>query len=240
MKTMDTLKLAIAGALLAAPLAPGETLVLTSPGPEAIADLGQAVVVLDAAPAGSPTVGDVEVDLGVTHPWIGDLVITLEHEGVTVRLVDRIGLATYPFACGGDDIAATFEDDATVTPEDQCAPKVSPNITGIVAPADALSAFDGLPAAGAWTLTVADAAAFDAGTLDSVTLRLGLVPAPGCVGDVNGDGATDVFDFSDLAAAFGTAPGDPAWNPDADLNGDDAVDVFDFSELAADFGCGGG
>jgi hypothetical protein len=50
---------------------------------------------------------------------------------------------------------------------------------------------------------------------------------------------TDVFDFSDLAAAFGATPADPNWDPGADLNGDDVVDVFDFSDLAADFGCVG-
>ncbi len=60
-------------------------------------------------------------------------------------------------------------------------------------------------------------------------------PAPACAGDVNGDGSTDVFDFSDLAANFGAGPG--ATRAQGDLTGDGFVDVFDFSELAADFGC---
>jgi hypothetical protein len=62
-----------------------------------------------------------------------------------------------------------------------------------------------------------------------------LVPVPGCAGDVDGDGDTDVFDFADLSANFGAAPG--ATREQGDLTGDGVVDVFDFSELAADFGC---
>jgi hypothetical protein len=61
-------------------------------------------------------------------------------------------------------------------------------------------------------------------------------PGPDCVGDVNGDGVTDVFDFSDLAANFGAGPG--ATREQGDLTGDGFVDVFDFGALTADFGCG--
>jgi hypothetical protein len=64
------------------------------------------------------------------------------------------------------------------------------------------------------------------------------VCTPACPGDIDGDGDTDVFDFADLTAAFGTSLGDPGYNPDADLTGDDTVDVFDFGELTSDFGCG--
>jgi hypothetical protein len=76
------------------------------------------------------------------------------------------------------------------------------------------------------------------GPWDESNATFVVVPAPaGCAGDVNGDGETNVFDFSELAAAFGSTPGDAHWNPNADLNDDDEVDVFDFSELAANFGC---
>jgi hypothetical protein len=64
-----------------------------------------------------------------------------------------------------------------------------------------------------------------------------LVITPGvvCPGDVDADGDVDVFDFSDMAAAFGSGP--CAAPAQGDVNGDGEVDVFDFAELAAGFGC---
>ena len=53
-------------------------------------------------------------------------------------------------------------------------------------------------------------------------------------GDVNFDGSVDVFDFADLAAAFGAVGNPPFSNADTDGDGD--TDVFDFSDLAANFG----
>jgi beta-glucanase (GH16 family) len=63
------------------------------------------------------------------------------------------------------------------------------------------------------------------------------VPVPSCVGDVNGDGVTDVFDFGELAANFGAGP--DATRAQGDVTGDGVVDVFDFGEIAGDFGCDG-
>jgi hypothetical protein len=59
-------------------------------------------------------------------------------------------------------------------------------------------------------------------------------PPPVCVGDITGDGFTDVFDFGVLLSNFGdpVAPGTLG-----DLSGDGSVDVFDFAILAGDFGC---
>ncbi len=75
-----------------------------------------------------------------------------------------------------------------------------------------------------------------AGTPLVIDVVATVVPAPACVGDVNGDGSTDVFDFSDLAGSFGAGPG--ATREMGDLTGDGWVDVFDFADLAVDFGCG--
>jgi len=56
------------------------------------------------------------------------------------------------------------------------------------------------------------------------------------MGDVTHDGAVDGKDISKIAAAFGSYPGHPRWNPIADLNRDDAVDGKDISKCAANFG----
>jgi len=59
-------------------------------------------------------------------------------------------------------------------------------------------------------------------------------PPPGCLGDLTGDGDTNVLDFSIFAANFGqSAP--PFTNGDFDGNG--FVNVLDFSIFASDFGC---
>ena len=57
----------------------------------------------------------------------------------------------------------------------------------------------------------------------------------GCVGDIDGDGDTDVFDFAILAPNFGMSGFPPFTN--GDLDGDGDVDVFDFGIFAPDFGC---
>jgi PKD repeat protein len=64
------------------------------------------------------------------------------------------------------------------------------------------------------------------------------------VGDINGDGKVDMKDIALVAAAFGTSPGHPRWNPDADITGptylvpDNKVDMRDVSLVAKNFGKG--
>ncbi|MEO1128243.1 MAG: dockerin type I domain-containing protein, partial [Planctomycetota bacterium] len=65
------------------------------------------------------------------------------------------------------------------------------------------------------------------------------VPAP-CPGDTNGDGFTNLSDFSALAGNFG-ATGLPFGSGQSralgDLNDDGEVNLADFSILGSDFGC---
>lgn len=62
------------------------------------------------------------------------------------------------------------------------------------------------------------------------------------VGDINGDGKVDMRDVAIAAAAFGTRPGEPKWNPDADITGsipmvpDGVVDMRDVATIAKNFG----
>jgi PKD repeat protein len=64
------------------------------------------------------------------------------------------------------------------------------------------------------------------------------------VGDINGDGKVDMKDIALVAAAFGTSPGHPRWNPDADITGpiylvpDSKIDMRDVSLVAKNFGQG--
>jgi PKD repeat protein len=64
------------------------------------------------------------------------------------------------------------------------------------------------------------------------------------IGDINGDGVTDMRDIALAAHAFGSYPDTPRWNPDADITGpeylvpDGTVDMRDVALIARHFGSG--
>ena len=115
------------------------------------------------------SITDVVIDLGITHTWIGDLVITLTSPaGTTITLGDQPGVPASNFGCNGDDIAVAFDDAAANTAtdfENACAN--APAISGAYQPVDMLSTFDGEDAAGDWTICVSDAVNEDSGTITS-------------------------------------------------------------------------
>ncbi len=61
---------------------------------------------------------------------------------------------------------------------------------------------------------------------------------PACLGDVDGDGDTDLSDLAELLAAYGASEGDPGYNPDADFDANGMIDLSDLAFLLADYGCG--
>jgi len=117
--------------------------------------------------ADSFTIGDVDVDLGITHTWIGDLDIVVTHNGVSQSIWER--------QCGSaNDIQATADDEGTVT---LCSAINAGPIDAVHYPTEAaglgpLSVFDGMDAAGDWTITVTDNAFGDDGTLDQWSLHI--------------------------------------------------------------------
>jgi len=95
-------------------------------------------------------IGDIDIELDVTHTYIGDLIIDLEApSGVTVRLHDRSG--------GGDDnINVVYDDDDGALPD---------------GPGE-LADFVGEIVTGTWTLRISDNAGADQGSLDAWTLKI--------------------------------------------------------------------
>jgi parallel beta-helix repeat protein len=55
-------------------------------------------------------------------------------------------------------------------------------------------------------------------------------------GDINKDMKVDYKDLFQLAAAYGSTPEKPNWNPHADLNNDDTVDCKDLFILSTNYG----
>ncbi len=133
-------------------------------------------IVLVNAPVNVPesfVITDLDVTVDANHTWVGDLdAMLLSPMGDTVRLFDRPGSPASGDGCDGDDLIATFDDDATNTAEqfeDACAN--APAISGEYQPAQPLAAFNGNNANGTWTLRLFDNyAGFDAGVLNGVTL----------------------------------------------------------------------
>lgn len=178
-------------------------------------------------------VTSVTASVVVTHPWVGDLSLVLrDPSGLEVPLLDRPGIPSLgfpgPWGCGGDDIDVTFVDGA-VEAESTCSLTAVPVIAGSVSPLQPLSVFVGRPAAGTWTLTASDAAAFDAGTLGTACLTIAYEAA--CLGDLSRDGQVDGADLGQLLGSWG-----PCVGCNADITGDGAVDGSDLAIVLGAWG----
>jgi hypothetical protein len=55
-------------------------------------------------------------------------------------------------------------------------------------------------------------------------------------GDLNSDGKIDIRDMAIVAAAYGSYPTLPKWNPVADINHDGKIDTYDLVLVAKDYG----
>ncbi len=120
----------------------------------------------------SALVQDVNVTANVTHPYVGDLTLSLiTPANTTIPLSVRRGGS-------GDNFTSTVFDDEAATP---IASGNAP-YTGSFTPDSPLSAADGQGAAGDWRLKAVDSAAQDIGSLGNWTLTLAfpnLACAPG-------------------------------------------------------------
>ena len=105
------------------------------------------------------TIDDIDVRVDLDHTWDSDLqLILISPDRTKVRLFNRSGGS-------GDDIMATFDDEATTAIADGSAP-----FDGDFIPDRSLSKFDGESTQGTWKLRIRDRAAGDVGTIYGVTL----------------------------------------------------------------------
>lgn len=113
---------------------------------------------------GGYTIGDINVNMNITHSWIGDITITLQGpEAIGSPIITLLDIP-----CGDNqNINCTMDDNGGV-------PACSgiPAITGNIAPVDPLSSLNTLPADGEWTLRVLDHNNEDGGVINSFSINL--------------------------------------------------------------------
>jgi len=141
--------------------------------PTAIADNSTNSSVINVSDA--YCVGDIQLDLNVTHTYVGDLRFVLSHDTTTVTIINR------PQSGGGGNCSSNnynirLEDSGTGgSIQTTCGASGSdptPTSPPSYTPANAFSAFNGKIVTGVWTLTVSDLAGGDTGAINAWSLRI--------------------------------------------------------------------
>ena len=122
----------------------------------------------------------VSLYLDISHSWVGDLVVRLNHQnsGVSITTLDRPG--SPPLGCGNNDVVAILDDGAAQPADDKCA-SYPHAISGIYLPSQELRTFSSESAYGTWQLNVSDQYQNDTGALNHWCLEAKLadtMPAP--------------------------------------------------------------
>lgn len=106
--------------------------------------------------------------VGLDHPFVGDLVVTLKSpQGTIVTLINQAGGVNND---GNNFCNTVLDDEALATKLIQNVTPAQAPYTGTFRPAGSLSAFDGQKANGTWTLNVSDRAAQDTGNVRAFSL----------------------------------------------------------------------
>lgn len=104
---------------------------------------------------------DLDVAVRINHTWVSDLTARLSLVGGPyVTLFESPGLT----CAAGANIDATLNDEANTPIGASCNPN-PPVFSGNLSPLEPLAAFDDVPLAGTWRLTLSDNAPLDGGTL---------------------------------------------------------------------------
>ena len=201
----------------------------------------------------SGPIADVNVGLGIDHPYAGDLRVTLQRTGgATITLLDRPGVPASALGTQRDGFACLLDDEGAGGPIEDVPTANGPPIISPPSylPDDLLSTFDGVQRHGNWKLTVSDNAGQDTGTVNAWSLYFS-DPATSldcnnndvpdecepdcdndgtpdaCEADGDGDGTPNDCDGCPNDASK-TAPGQCGCGaPDTDTDGDGVADCVD-------------
>jgi len=129
-----------------------------------IADTANSGASVPLTITGGYTIGDINVNMNITHTYVQDMTITLEGPAAIGSPV--IILLAEP--CGDNDNINCVMDDDGIAPACTGVPAIS----GHIAPVDTLSSLNTLPADGEWTLRVVDPYNGDGGTINLFSIDL--------------------------------------------------------------------
>jgi subtilisin-like proprotein convertase family protein len=174
------------------------------------------------------TIMDLNVDMNITHTWVGDLQITLESPSGTQALIFDGGAD----GCSGDNINDIYDDESANALACQAGSgDAFPEADYM--PSNPLSVFDGESTLGTWTLSVEDTAGGDAGTIDTWGIIYEYEGTPTAafpiILDENGQATVDPLDLiADTIEACGiaTAAADITEFDCSDIGGIILVTVF--------------
>jgi subtilisin-like proprotein convertase family protein len=191
---------------------------------------------------GAGVIADVNVRVHDDYR-VGDVAIRLTHAGVTVTLTDRAG---YPsqYDIGFRELGydAILDDEGTggfIENRGSYGGNYDPIVSPpSYRPNSPLSALDGLPIGGDWTLSLETFEVSPIAMLYdwSLTIEKAAVAVGACGGDVDGDGDVDLGDLSLLLVSFGLCSGDAGFNANADFDASGCVELSDLAVLLANFG----
>ncbi|MFN7013543.1 MAG: S8 family serine peptidase, partial [Bacteroidia bacterium] len=119
---------------------------------------------------GGYSIGDINVNVFISHTWVQDMTITLEGPAAIGSPI----IILQEEACAGEDNINCIYDDAGGFPS--CVG--NPAISGNIAPLNSLSVLNNLPADGVWTLRVIDPYNEDGGAINNFSIDIcRVVPA---------------------------------------------------------------
>lgn len=129
-----------------------------------IADVPNSSASVPLTITGGYTIGDINVNVGITHTWVQDMTISL----IGPASIGSPEIVLLQESCGDNqDIECSFDDDGG-TP--QCSGV--PSISSIIAPFENLSILNTLPADGVWTLYVDDPWDNDGGSINFFSINM--------------------------------------------------------------------
>lgn len=131
-------------------------------------------------------IADINVDLGISHSYTGDLIARLvSPTNDTLRLFDQPGVPATAYGCNGSNVDLSFDNEAALNAsvlENFCN-NTAPSLIGTFQSIDPLSTLVGKNAQGVWKLLVTDNFPEDGGALTDWRLVM-CFPTPVTAGNL--------------------------------------------------------